>query len=308
LQRLFTFQSLYAGLAPYQALALYGVITYMDSVAGAYFPRGGVHEIPRALAAAIEKAGASIHYGEAVDEVLLAGGDRGRVRGVRLASGTTLRADAVVCNADLPLAYQRLLPGLSPPRRVRRAQFAPSAVVWHAGVRGAVPPGTAHHNLHFGAAWNDAFRALFDGRRMPDPSMLVTVATQSDPSLAPAGSSTIFALEPVPNLRAPIDWDRESARARDDIAARLGELGYPLDVEVESLYDPRTWRGLGLSEGTPFSLSHRFFQSGPFRPRNTDGRAPGLVFVGGATVPGVGVPMVLMSGRLAAERVEELCR
>jgi phytoene desaturase len=170
-----------------------------------------------------------------------------------------------------------------------------------------MPAEVAHHNLHFGAAWDDAFRSLLDGRRMPDPSILVTVATQTDASLAPPNASMIFALEPVPNLRGSVDWTRESARVRDDLAARLAMLGYPVDVEVEKLYDPWTWQRLGLTAGTPFSLSHRFTQSGPFRPANVDARAPGLVFTGGGTVPGVGVPMVLLSGRLAAERVEELC-
>jgi phytoene desaturase len=308
LQRLFSFQSLYAGLAPYQALALYGVITYMDSVNGVYFPRGGVHEIPRALAAVVEKAGASLQYGDAADEILLERRDGGPVTGVRLGSGRHIEADAVVCNTDFRFAYRQLLPGLAPPGRLRRAHYAPSAVVWHAGVRGGMPPDVAHHNIHFGSQWNAAFKALFGGRRMPDPSILVTVATQSDRSLAPPGCATIFALEPVPNLRAPIDWSVESARVRNDLAARLAALGYPVDVEVEKLYDPQSWQRLGLTAGTPFSLSHRFTQSGPFRPANVDARAPGLVFTGGGTVPGVGVPMTLLSGRLAAERVKEFSR
>ena len=104
-----------------------------------------------------------------------------------------------------------------------------------------------------------------DGRRMPDPSILVTVATRTDPSLAPANSSTLFALEPVPNLTAGIDWRREAGRARDDLARRVAALGYPDAVEVEAAYDPETWQALGLSQGTPFAMSHRFRQSGPFR-------------------------------------------
>ena len=88
----------------------------------------------------------------------------------------------------------------------------------------------------------------------------------------------------------------------------MGALGYPVDVEVEQVLDPQDWQRLGMARGTPFALAHTFRQTGPFRPRNVDSRVPGLVFVGSSTVPGVGVPMVLVSGRLAAERVAEHAR
>lgn len=308
LQRVFSFQSLYAGLAPYQALAIFGVIAYMDAVEGAYYPSGGVHELPQALATAVTKAGGQILYSTAVEQILLAGAD-GPVRGVRLASGTTLAADAVVCNAEPTVAYEHLVPGLSSPRHRRRTRFSPSAFVWHAGVRGGLAEHTAHHNIHFGGAWNDAFRALLrEGRRMPDPSILVTSATKTDRTLAPPGASTLFALEPVPNLTGAVDWRAERDRARDDLAQRLSTLGYPTNVEVEAVYDPLDWERLGMERGTPFSAAHTFFQSGPFRAPNTDARAPGLVFAGCGTVPGVGIPMVLLSGRLAADRVAEHVR
>jgi phytoene desaturase len=304
LRRLFGFQSLYAGLAPYQALALYGVITYMDSVEGVYYPPGGMHEVAVALADAATKAGAEIRYRAPVERIVLAAGSTGPVRGVELAGGDLLAADAVVCNVDLPVAYRTLLPGLGFPRAVRRTRYSPSAVVWHAGARGRPALDVAHHNIHFGAAWDGAFRALFDdGRRMPDPSTLVTVPSVTDPAVAPDGCTTLFGLEPVPNLDGTLDWSTERARARDDLATRLAGLGYPAEVEVEAFVDPRDWERAGMERGTPFAASHRFLQSGPFRPANVDGRAPGLVFVGSGTVPGVGVPMVLLSGRLAAERV-----
>jgi phytoene desaturase len=92
---------------------------------------------------------------------------------------------------------------------------------------------------------------------------------------------------------------------RDSLAGRVAALGYPAEVEVEEFLDPLDWERQGMERGTPFALSHRFMQTGPFRPSNVDRRAPGLVFVGSGTVPGVGIPTVLVSGRLAAERVEE---
>jgi phytoene desaturase len=301
LRRLFSFQSLYAGIAPHRALGVLAVIGYMDVVAGVWAARGGMHAVATGLADALTKAGGRISYETSVDEVVLAGGDRGTVRGVRTA-GDLVSADAVVVNADLPGAYG-LLPGIRPPASLRRARYSPSAVVWHAGVRGRPAAGHAHHNIHFGHAWRGAFRDLDDGRRMSDPSLLVSVPTLSDPELAPPGCSVLYTLEPVPNLTGGLDWARLRATVRSELSARIQRLGYPVDTVEESLVDPVDWARQGLAAGTPFSLSHRFLQSGPFRPSNVDDRAPGLVFVGTGTVPGVGIPMVLLSGKLAAERL-----
>jgi phytoene desaturase len=307
LRRIFSFQSMYAGLAPYEALAIYGVITYMDTVAGVYVPRGGMHALPVALAEAAVKAGADIRYGCRVERITRRDGDAGPVTGVQLATGETLRADRVVCNADLPVAYRELLPGLTAPRVARRGAYSPSCVVWHAGVRGPLPSGTDHHNIHFGRQWDESFRALMrDGRPMPDPSVLVTVPTRTDPSLAPGGRNVLYALEPMPNLDGCVDWARHRDRARDRLVATVSALGYPIDAEVEMFVDPDDWRRAGMERGTPFALAHRFFQTGPFRPSNVDDRVPGLVFVGSGTQPGVGIPMVLVSGQLAAQRVVEM--
>ncbi|MDQ3146242.1 MAG: phytoene desaturase family protein, partial [Actinomycetota bacterium] len=226
LRRLFSFQSMYAGLAPYEALALYCVITYMDTVEGVWFPEGGMHAVPRGLAAAAEKAGSTFRYGAGVESILREQGSTGRVLGVRLDSGEVVRADAVVCNPDLPVAYRILLGGLDAPRSARRGRYSPSCAVWHAGVRGQVPAEAAHHNIHFGRGWDDAFRAILDdGVRMPDPSILVTVPSKDDPGLAPEGCSTLYVLEPTPNLDGRVDWTSERSRTRDSLAARVAALG-----------------------------------------------------------------------------------
>ena len=309
LQRIFSFQAMYAGLAPYDALALYGVITYMDSVEGVYVPVEGMHAMATGLAAAVEHAGVTIHYGADVRTILRASGTTGAVTGVELTSGDRLSADAVVCNPDLPVAYRTLLGGLDAPRVARRGAYSPSCLLWVAGVKGLPPVDAAHHNIHFGHDWDGAFKALIkDGVRMPDPSILVTLHSLDAPQLAPAGSSTIYVLEPVPNLDGKIDWSRERDRITADLRRRVGELGYPVDVEVEQILDPLDWERQGMERGTPFALSHTFLQTGPFRPNNIDKRVSGLVFVGSSTVPGVGVPMVLISGKLAAARVAELRR
>ncbi len=308
LRRMFSFQSLYAGLAPRQALAIYSVITYMDTVAGVYSPRGGVHSIATGLARAVTEAGATIRYDAEVVRILRDG--EGTVTGVDLGGDDRVAAHAVVCNPDLPVAYRTMLGGVEAPRVARHGRYSPSCLLWVAGVRGAPPEGAAHHNIHFGHDFNGGFKAVIKrGVRMPDPSTLVSMASIGDASLAPSGCSTLYALEPMPNLDGKLDWVRNGARYADDLRRRVGGLGYPVDdVVVERVFDPLDWEEMGMERGTPFSLSHTFRQTGPFRPRNIDKRVPGLVFTGSSTLPGVGVPMVLISGKLAAQRVDQYLR
>jgi phytoene desaturase len=307
LQQIFSFQSMYAGLAPYEALALYAVITYMDSVEGVYVPEGGMHAMASGLAAAVADAGVEFRYEAPVSRILRDGS--GAVSGVELGGEERVAADAVVCNVDLPVAYRTLLGGVDAPRVARRGKYSPSCLLWVAGVKGSPPPEATHHNIHFGSDWAGSFKALIsDGVRMPDPSILVTLHSLDDASLAPDGCSSIYVLEPTPNLDGRIDWSKERDRITDDLRQRVSALGYPTDVVVERMYDPLDWEALGMERGTPFALAHTFRQTGPFRPNNVDKRVPGLVFTGSSTLPGVGVPMVLVSGKLAAERVDQYAR
>jgi phytoene desaturase len=307
LQQIFSFQSMYAGLAPYEALALYAVITYMDSVEGVFVPEGGMHAMASGLAAAVADAGVTFRYEAPVTRILRDGS--GAVSGVELHGEERVMADAVVCNVDLPVAYRTLLGGVDAPRVARRGKYSPSCVLWVAGVKGAPPPEATHHNIHFGNDWAGSFKALIsDGVRMPDPSILVTLHSLDDASLAPEGCSSIYVLEPTPNLDGRVDWAKERDRITDDLRRRVADLGYPTDVVVERMYDPLDWEALGMERGTPFALAHTFRQTGPFRPNNIDKHVPGLVFTGSSTLPGVGVPMVLISGKLAAERVDRYAR
>ncbi len=304
LHRIFGFQALYAGVAPSAARAVFAVITYMDTVRGVHYPEGGMHAVPTAMATALTDAGVPIHTGVEVAEVLRRGD--GAVAGVATTDGQRLSADAVVCTVDLPVVYERLLPGVSAPRVVRRGSYSPSAVVWHVGVRGTPGPEVGHHNIHFGREWDTAFEALIDrGELMPDPSRLVTVPTVTDPTAAPDGCSTLYVLEPVPHTGSGLDWSRESGPMRERLHAFLDRSGYPTDVVEERLVTPDDWEARGMHLGTPFALAHTFGQSGPFRPSNVDRRVPGLVLAGSGTTPGVGIPMVLVSGKLAAERVQQ---
>jgi phytoene desaturase len=305
LRRIFSFQSLYAGVPPQHALGAYAVIAYMDTVAGVWFPRGGMQAMPQALADAAADAGAEFRYHTTVS-ALEHSGDR--ITAVRTTDGERVRADAVVLTPDLPEVHRLL--GRAP-RRLVPLRWSPSAVVLHAGVRPGSGPGwseLAHHTITFGQAWERTFdEIIYRGQLMTDPSLLITRPTATDPSLAPKGRELLYILAPCPNLHtAPLDWAALGSAYRDELVATLEQRGLTgLDdaIEVEHLVTPADWAAQGLAVGTPFSVAHTFAQTGPFRPANLVRSPVNVVIAGCGTTPGVGVPTALISGRLAAARI-----
>jgi phytoene desaturase len=305
LRRVFSFQALYAGGRHARALAAYAVIAYMDTVAGVYFPRGGVHALPRAMADAAADAGADLRYGQEVTRLERSGD---RVTAV-VTDQDRIPCDAVVLTPDLPVAYRLL--GRRP-RRPLRLRHSPSAVVLHAGTDRTWPH-LAHHTISFGAAWHSTFAELTRaGRLMSDPSLLITRPTTTDPGLAPPGRHLHYILAPCPNTDIGPDaaaWGDLGPRYRRTLLRELerrGLDGIEAAVEEECLVTPATWQAAGHAAGTPFSAAHTFAQTGPFRPRNLVRGTANAVLAGCGTTPGVGVPTVLVSGKLAAARVTGL--
>jgi phytoene desaturase len=284
LLRVFTFQALYAGVPPQSALAVYAVIAYMDTVAGVYFPKGGMRALPDAMAAAASDAGVEFVYGATVSELVRSGS---RVTAVATTQGHRIPTDAVILTTELPDTYRLL--GRTP-RRPLRLRPAPSAVVAHVGCP-AVDAAVGHHTILFGDAWEQTFTDIIDdGRVMADPSLLVTRPTAGDRSLAPPGRDLLYVLAPA-----------YVEQMLGTVTERLPALGD--DLEVLSVVTPADWGRQGMAAGTPFALAHTFGQTGPFRPANTVRGIDNVVLAGSSTVPGVGVPTAIMSGRLAADRI-----
>ena len=296
-RRLVSFQALYAGVAPADARALYNVITYMDVVAGVYSPIGGMSAIPTAMATVLKQRGATLELGTPVRSVTI---ERGRATGV-LTDDAFIGADAVVLTCD-PADARELL-GLAPLRRPLRR--SPSCIVVHANVPVGLGGIDAHHTIHFGTTWAETFREIIDdGVPMSDPSILLSAPAMTDGSLANGGMQPAYLLLPCPNEdAAPLDATAVDQIVHDGLQ-RLSERGVTLDPsQIKEVVDPAEWRRRGMRAGTPFSLSHTFAQTGPFRPRNAIRGLDNVALAGAGTVPGVGVPTVLISGRLAADRL-----
>ncbi|MGV9752926.1 phytoene desaturase family protein [Nocardia farcinica] len=308
LARLFTFQALYAGMSPADALAVYGAIPHMDTSLGVYFPRGGMRAIAETMASAFTAAGGTLRLGTEAAGIDYRGR---RAQRVRLADGGSVPCDAVVLTADLG-SLERF-----GGRRRRGLRASPSAVVAHGTVPAAVAarwPVQAHHTIEFGAAWEQTFREIAarrGGRLMSDPSLLLTRPALTDPALfvdrADGRHEPFSLLAPCPNLAAaPLDWDRLGRPYLRELLTVLEGRGYRGIAEhftVDHLDTPATWRDQGMLDGSPFSAAHLFRQTGPFRTRNFPAFADNVVLAGCGTTPGVGVPTVVLSGKLAANRI-----
>ncbi|MNS55859.1 zeta-carotene-forming phytoene desaturase [compost metagenome] len=302
LREAFTAHALYMGMDPRRAPALYALLPAMELESGIHFPRGGMHAIPRALERVARRLGVAVQTGVAVERVIRAGD---RATGVETAQGDRLDADLLVLNADLPMAYERLL-GEAPPRG-KRLRYTCGAFVMLLGVRGKAPE-LQHHNLHLPSDMPAYLRHVFDEQRVPDePLFYLSAPTRTDPALAPEGHEAIFVLTPVPNLDSGIDWAKESPRLADRLLGLIEKRAVPGLRErlvVSRTLAPTDWaQGWSLARGAAFGLDHGLLQMADMRPRNRHQRLGNVYFVGASTHPGSGIPLVVTSARHAAERI-----
>ncbi len=333
LRRVFSFQALYAGVGPDQARAVYGCIAHMDTALGVYYPvsQGGAQQEPHstptpgigalaeALALGCRQRGIEIRLGTSVQGLQCEGNHR--VTGIHTADDT-VPCDAIVATVDREMIDHWLATsGAKPPRRLLRRQASPSAVVAH----GLVPREITatwpnyHHTISFGHKWEETFAEICapdDGKLMSDPSLLITRPAVSDPRLVVGGGARgagaeyepVNILAPCPNLEsAHLPWEALAAPYLQEILGELEKRGFAgvrENFHTAKIVTPVDWQAAGMTAGSPFGLAHLFRQTGPFRPRNYSAAYPAnVVFAGSTTVPGVGVPTVLVSGRLAAQRI-----
>lgn len=304
LQQAFSFQSLYLGLSPYKSPAIYSLLPYTEVAGGLYFPMGGMHAIPAALARLAGELGVEIEYGQ---EVTALERRANRIEAVRLANGQRLDADLVLVNADLPYAYETLLG--EPYAGIDRFEFSCSAFLMYLGVD-RLYPALPHHNLIVPADLRRACDDIFDRHQVPaEPAFYICNPNKTDPSLAPAGMENLYVLVPVPSQDPahPIDWAVEGPRLEAEMLERLERFGLTdlgRHVVTKRTFTPADFeRQLGATRGEAFGLAHCIDQVGYFRPHNRHAECDNLFFVGQSTHPGCGVPMVLISSRLVVERM-----
>lgn len=309
LTKAFSFHSMFLGLSPFEALAMYSLITYADLALGMWYPQGGIYSVIEDMVTIAAQKGVSLLDRAQVEEILV---ENGRARGVRLEDGRVFNADIVISNADLPYTYKQLIKPAHrkqyTDRRVDAMKYACSGYLLYLGVD-KVYDNVRHQALFFSEDYRANLDAIFKDKTLPaDPSFHMNIPSMTAPDLAPAGHSLIYLLAPMPNLTANIDWREAAPRVRSQMLDQLEKI---LDPEIrrhivwEKEYTPQDFQqDFNAFHGTAFgSLSHGLFQSAYFRPHNKARDIQGLYFVGQGTYPGIGMPMVHLSAKLVAQRV-----
>jgi phytoene desaturase len=308
LKAAFTFQDVYMGLSPFEAPATFSMMPYTELAHGVWYPRGGMYSVVEALMDIATRAGVEFVFGESAARIETNGT---QAKGIILADGRRLAADAVLANADLPYVYRDLLPEDGSADRLERKRYSCSTVSFFWGVD--KPYDTlGPHTLFLADDYRANFDSIIDDLGLPaNPSLYVHAPARLDPSMAPPGQDTLTAIVPVGHLSKNGDQDWPSIRdqARQDVFRRLATLGIT-DLEqhlkFEVNYTPLSWRQrYNLVKGSTHGLCHTLTQLAYFRPANRHPRYHNLYFAGASTRPGTGVPTALVSARLAATRALE---
>ena len=308
LRQLFSFQSMYLGVTPYEAPAIYSVVSYMETGLGIWYPKGGMHALPQALAKLCMDLGVDIRLNTPVQGITE---EHKRVTGVDLEDGQHIASDLVISNADLTYTHRQLIADTGRKEysnaRLDKLKQASSALLFYWGINDPLD-GILHHNVFFSKDFQHNLEEIFHDKKLPtDPAFYLYVPTKTDPTLAPKGNHVLYVLVPVPNLEGTIDWPKAIQRVKKQVLTRLKkDIGVDIGkaMQTEAVFTPEDFETkFNLTNGSAFGLSHTFFQSGYFRPHNVSRRIKGLYFVGASTYPGSGVPMVTLSGKLVVERI-----
>jgi phytoene desaturase len=308
LRQAFSMQSMYLGISPFEAPAVYTLLPYTELAEdGLYYPQGGIYALPTAMAAVARKLGVEIQTGRGVTQILV---KDGRARGVCV-EDEMVPADIVISNADLPYTYTDLLaerPAKFEEKSWQRQPFTSSAFMLYLGTD-RVYSNHLHHNFFLSQNYRRNFEEIFDAKVAPrDPSFYLNCPARTDPTVATPGGDNLFVLVPIPHLTDQQTWGTDQvARFKDKVYDALETWGLPglrRHVVVEQVVTPHEWRDqYNLKYGAAFGLSHGIFQVGYFRPSNKSPDVEALYFVGASTVPGTGVPLVCLGARLVTERI-----
>jgi phytoene desaturase len=302
--------AMYLGGSPFDLPGLFEILPFGEINYGLWIPKGGIYALVEAMTRLAVELGVEITTGNRVNRIRV---DDGKVSGVETKDGQFLNADLVVSNCDLPSTDTQLLSDApAAARRKKRAAglpMTPGVMTFYWCLKGK-PHGLSHHSIFFPEDYRASFRSLMQGTGISStPPFYISIASASDPGLAPEAKSTMFVLIPTPVLSRlkNTDLSLEAVRLKGYVIRRLQHHGVEFNesvIESEVVYTPQDWcNSFSLYDGSAFGAAHQLLNLGPWRPANRSRDLPGLFYVGASTTPGTGMPLVTLGGEMTARRV-----
>jgi phytoene desaturase len=299
----------YVGSCPEQSPAVLCGIAHMQSHDGVWYPRGGTGAVPRALANLAVDLGVEFRTRSPVRRIVVEGG---RVRGVETAAGETIAAGAVVSNSDSVRTHRELVDAGPRQRFLGRRKYEPacSGVVLYLGLDKRYEQ-LIHHNFVFSQDPHEEFEAIYRrGEPAPDPTCYVCAPAITEPEVAIPGGEALYVLVHTPYLRPHHDWSKMLPGYRKTIIRKLEETAGMKDLEKHIVFERAlTPQDINdryhVLDGAIYGLASHGKYLGAFKPANRSPDIEGLYLAGGSAHPGPGMPMVLMSGWIAADCVDQ---
>lgn len=295
----------FLGRTPFDTSAVYALLSHIEFVHDGYYNvEGGMYKIVEGVVSELEKSAVVIHYNTEINDFRA---DGKSIKSVIDKNGKVWTADAILINADAAVFRGRVLKRKKySEQKLLKKNWTMGYLTFYIGLKRKLPQ-VNHHNYFLGNNFEEYAHKL---EQHPDtldkPYYYVNVVSKHNPECAPEGCESLFFVCPVPNLIYKPDWsDRDKIvdSILQDFGKRIGEDIFP-EIVSRTVFTPEDWQNrFNLYMGSGLGLSHNLMQIGAFRPSNRDEYFKNLFYVGASTVPGAGLPMAVISSKLACERI-----
>jgi phytoene desaturase len=309
IRQLFNRFATYNGSSPFETPATFALVPYVEFGLGVWYARGGMYEIPRALEKLAAEFGVRIILNCGVEKIEI---ENGKASGVRLKSGAILSSDFVVSNADAIETYRRLIDKSErkkfTDKKLNEIEPSSSGFVLLLGAKKRFPV-LAHHNIFFSDDYHAEFDEIFKAKvPAQNPTIYVCATSRIDRTQAPEGCENLFVLVNAPYTNSNVEWKKEAKNYRNLIVEKLENFDLKdleNSIEFEQIITPEDFeKKYNANRGSIYGVSSNGIFAAFLRPPNKARNTENLYFVGGATHPGGGIPLVLLSGKLAADLIQ----
>ena len=304
LRRMFSMHPLLVGGNPFTTTSIYGLILYLEKKWGIHYSMGGTGNIIKGFEKLMNEEGIKVIKGHEVTKII---SDKKKISGVQLNDQTIINSNNVICNADPPAVYEKMLNGNTNDSflfkwKKNRMEYSMGLFVYYFGTKKKYE-NVEHHTIKFGNKYKEHLDDIFNNKKLNDDiSYYLHRPSSTDKSMAPEGKDCFYVLVPVPNNQSNIDWSLEGEKMKNLVIDKMQNDLMPNLNEniVEDFYLTPDYfeKDLNTKHGSGFSIQPKFTQSAYFRFHNKSEVYDGLYFVGAGTHPGAGVPGVLSSAKV----------